>query len=190
MLQAQNSSIAVFPNALLALETGNWALLTALDTIPAPIYVTDAGGLVIYFNPSCLVFTGRTPAAGKDRWCVTWKLYTEDGAPLPHDACPMADAIREKRAIRGAIAIAERPDGTRVKFTPYPTPLLNAAGELLGAVNILMDVSEPRQPAELKAQAVRCRRLAAAIVGDSAARGLLTMADHYDARSTLMDECK
>ena len=39
-------------------------------------------------------------------------------------------------------AIAERPDGTRVPFLPYPTPLYDAAGALIGAVNMLVDMTE------------------------------------------------
>ena len=53
----------------------------------------------------------------------------------------MAQAIREERAIRGAVAIAMRPDGTRRAFTPYPTPLFDDDGKLIGAVNMLIDVT-------------------------------------------------
>jgi PAS domain S-box-containing protein len=158
-------------------------LLTALDQLAAPIYVTDAEGFITYFNPSCVGFAGRTPTVGKDRWCVTWKLFTDAGEFLPHDRCPMADAIHGKREIRGVSAIAERPDGTRVHFMPYPTPLLSEDGELLGAVNILIDVTEQRQAGELRAQAVRCRRLSNA-VGDAQASGALErMAKEYDQKA-------
>ena len=44
----------------------------------------------------------------------------------------MAIALKENRAIRGVEAIAERPDGTRVPFIPYPTPLHDADGNLIG----------------------------------------------------------
>src|SRR5688572_18805167 len=100
--------------ALGAFERGLGALYQTLDLLPAPIYVTDAGGLVTYANAACVGFAGRRPAIGKDRWCVTWKLYTEDGEFLPHDRCPMALTIRQAKPIRGLSAVAERPDGTRV----------------------------------------------------------------------------
>jgi two-component sensor histidine kinase len=35
----------------------------------------------------------------------------------------MAIALKERRAIRNAETVAERPDGPRVPFIPYPTPL-------------------------------------------------------------------
>jgi PAS domain S-box-containing protein len=166
------------------------ALLSALDQIPAPLYVTDAEGFVTYFNPSCIGFAGRTPTVGKDRWCVTWKLFTNDGEFLPHDRCPMADAIHRRRKIRGVTAVAERPDGTRVNFMPYPTPLLSEDGELLGAVNILIDVTEQRQAGELRAQAVRCRRLAAAVGNDPASDTLEQMAKEYDEKASAMSRGK
>ena len=55
------------------------------------------------------------------------------GTLLPH-------ALRQKRLIRGMEVIAERPDGTRVPFIPYPTPLFDASGDVTGAINVLVDV--------------------------------------------------
>ena len=53
-------------------------------------------------------------------------------------------AIKERRSIRGVTAIAERPDGRRVAFQPYPTPLFDADGEFTGALNLLVDISAAR----------------------------------------------
>jgi two-component sensor histidine kinase len=57
----------------------------------------------------------------------------------------MAVALKEGRPIRDAEAVAERPDGTRVPFIPYPTPLRDADGKLVGAINMLADISERKQ---------------------------------------------
>src|SRR6185295_10583497 len=46
---------------------------------------------------------------------------------------------------RGAEAITERPDGSRVPFIPFPTPLFDAADALIGGVNMLVDISERKQ---------------------------------------------
>jgi two-component sensor histidine kinase len=70
---------------------------------------------------------------------------------MPHDESPMAMALKEDRPIRAAEAIAERPDGTRVSFIPYPTPLHDDTGKLVGGVNMLIDVTERKQ-AELQRQ--------------------------------------
>jgi PAS domain-containing protein len=119
----------------------DYGLRAILDAVEAPLYVTDEDGLVIYANGACAGFAGRAPMPGQDRWCVTWKLYTEAGEFLPHDHCPMATAIRQKAPVRGVRAIAERPDGTRVTFMPVPTPIFGRDERLIGAVNMLIACS-------------------------------------------------
>jgi two-component sensor histidine kinase len=57
----------------------------------------------------------------------------------------MAIALREDRPVRGVEAIAERPDGTRVPFVPYPTPLHDTQGKLIGAINMLVDITDRKQ---------------------------------------------
>lgn len=117
-------------------------LADLIDALPSAVYTTDANGKVTYFNQACVKLAGRVPAIGTDEWCVTWRLYWPDGTPMPHATCPMAIALAENRAIHGAEALAERPDGTRVPFLAYPAPLHNEAGELIGAVNMLVDITE------------------------------------------------
>jgi PAS domain S-box-containing protein len=116
-----------------------------IAAVPAAIYTTDVAGRITYFNQAVVELTGRTPMIGSDEWCVTWKLYHPDGTSLPHDQSPMTIALKEGRAIRNAEVVAERPDGTRVPFIPYPTPLRDGAGKLIGAINLLVDVSERKQ---------------------------------------------
>ncbi len=116
-----------------------------LQALPAAVYTTDAEGRITYYNRAAAEMSGREPELGIDKWCVTWRLYKPDGTRLAHEECPMAIALKEQRPVRGVEAVAERPDGTRVPFIPFPTPLLNSAGDLVGAVNMLVDISERKQ---------------------------------------------
>ncbi len=156
---------------------------TMLDEMPAAIYVTDQDGTITYFNPACVDLAGRTPEVGVDKWCVTWKLLTTQGEHLPHDECPMAVAIREKKPVREHEAVARRPDGTTVHFVPFPTPLFDREGNFVGAVNLLLDVTDQRTPEYLGAQADRCRRLASAMLDPKIAESLQLMAVEYDEQS-------
>jgi len=113
----------------------------ALETLPAAAYTTDAAGRITSFNPSAVDLWGQSPELGKSQWCGSWRLYRLDEQPLPHDMCPMAVALKEDRPVRGERAVAERPDGRRVPFLAYPTPLHDASGALVGAVNMLLDVT-------------------------------------------------
>ena len=178
----------ILERALSAVLAGQRALHEALDGLPAAIYVTDVDGLVTYFNPACIDFTGRRPEVGKDRWCVTWRLYTNAGEFLPHDECPMAVAINTRRPIRGVTAVAERPDGTRVTFRPYPTPIFDSQGAFAGAVNILEDVTDEVRADDFRAQARRCRRLANGATDDSAAEILNRMAEAYEAKAEALSK--
>lgn len=115
-----------------------------MEALPAAVYTTDANGRINFFNKACIDMAGRVPKIGEE-WCVTWRLRTAEGIPLPHDQCPMAVALKENRPVRGVEAIAERPDGTLVPFMPFPTPLHDSSGRLIGAVNMLVDISERKQ---------------------------------------------
>jgi PAS domain S-box-containing protein len=164
--------------ALNALSTDSeWK--SVLDELPVPIYTTDPTGSVTYWNRACVEFAGREPQLGSDRWCVTWKIFTTTGDFMPHDQCPMADAIREQRINRDNVAIAERPDGTRVAFKPYPTPLFDDQGNLTGAVNMLVDVTDEQSEA-LHEQADRCRRLARALYSRESMTVLEKIAEGFD----------
>ena len=128
-----------------------------LRALPVAIYTTDAAGRITFYNDAAAEMWDMRPDIGVSEFCGSWKLYQPDGTFLPHDQCPMAIALRERRAIIGQEAAAARPDGTRIPFLAYPTPLFDEAGDLAGAVNLLVDIRS-RKAAEVAGQ-----RLAAII---------------------------
>jgi PAS domain S-box-containing protein len=147
-----------------------------LEALPAAIYTTDAAGRITFYNEAAAEFWGHSPTLGTSEWCGSWKLYRPDGTPLAHADCPMAMALKENRPIRGVEAIAERPDGTRVPFIPYPTPLYDENGRLVGAVNMLVDISDRKHAETQHSMLVRevhhrvrnTLAIAQAIVGSTA----------------------
>lgn len=112
-----------------------------IESLPVALYLTDASGRITYFNRAAADLWGREPRLGQDFWCGALRLFRPDGTPLPHEECPMAQTLRSGLPTLGEIAIAERPDGTRISFVPYPSPLFDSARRLMGAVNMLFDVS-------------------------------------------------
>jgi PAS domain S-box-containing protein len=119
-----------------------------VQSLPVAVYTTDAAGRITFYNDAAASLWGRRPRLGEDWWCGSWRLYWPDGTPMAHDECPMAVTLKTGNAVRGAEAIAERPDGTRYPFLPYPTPLRNDNGQLVGAVNMLVDITERKRNEE------------------------------------------
>jgi PAS domain S-box-containing protein len=144
-----------------------------LEALPAAIYTTDRAGRITYYNQAAVELWGRRPELGDDQWCGSWRLYWPDGMPMAHDECPMAVALRGERPVRNAEAVAERPDGTRVPFIPYPTLLRDAAGAVVGAVNMLVDITE-RKAAETALRDREARLALLAREVDHRARNILT----------------
>jgi len=115
-----------------------------IDALPIAIFTTDAEGNLTYFNPAAAEFSGRTPQIGSDKWCVSWKVSLMDGTPVAFDQSPMAMSVQENRPVTGVEAIATRPDGSQVMFRAYPTPLSDAHGNVIGGINMLLDITETK----------------------------------------------
>ncbi|MGH6950006.1 MAG: helix-turn-helix domain-containing protein [Vitreimonas sp.] len=112
----------------------------AFVSLPLAIYLTSSDGVILFCNTEAALLAGRAPRVGQDRWCVCWRAYDLDGKRIAPEEGPMAVALQTGRAVRGAVAVAERPDGSRQSFVPFPTPLVNRAGELFGGFNALYPV--------------------------------------------------
>jgi PAS domain S-box-containing protein len=138
------------PELVAALVQGAWTqgeefFRRLVDCLPAAVYTTDVAGRITYFNEAAAALWGQRPTLGESEWCGSWKLYWPDGEALAHDQCPMAQSVKENRPIRGMEAVAERPDGVRVPFLPFPTPIYDSSGTMIGAVNMLVDISDRKR---------------------------------------------
>ncbi|HEY3823855.1 MAG TPA: PAS domain S-box protein [Bryobacteraceae bacterium] len=131
-------------------DLGNSDFRELVEALPVAIYMTDAEGSLTYFNTAAVKLSGRVPELGIDKWCVTWKIFLPDGAPLPHDQCPMAVALKGGQVPTGIECVAQRPDGTRFWFTPCPAVVRDAEGRISGGINLLMDITD-RKNAEIEA---------------------------------------
>ena len=121
-------------------------------TLPMALYTTDLEGRITLFNQSAAELWGRRPEIGKDMWCGSWRMYRPDGASLPLNLSPMAVALREGRAVRGEEIIVEREDGTRAYVLSHPEPLRDAAGRIIGAIDMLVDITARKRGEEARAR--------------------------------------
>jgi two-component system, LuxR family, sensor kinase FixL len=129
-----------------------------LEKLPAGAYLCDANGLILYFNPRAVELWGREPKLNdpKDRFCGSFKLFSSTGAPLAHEQCWMALALASRREYNGCEIVIERPDGERVTVLAHANPIEDESGRLLGAVNMLIDITD-RKRAEEEQQRVQAQ---------------------------------
>lgn len=116
----------------------------AIEVLSAAVYTCDAQGKVAFYNEAATALWGRTPEIGKDQWCGSWKIYRPDGSPLPLDQCPMATVMQHGTPIASAEIVIERPDHQRRHVLVHPKALFDAEGNLTGAVNMLIDITNSK----------------------------------------------
>jgi PAS domain S-box-containing protein len=116
------------------------------ETLPAAAYTCDAEGRITFYNARAAQLFGREPRLGdaEERYSGALVLYAPDGAPVPHDHCFVARALREGREFDGEEVAVERPDGRRVYVLSHVRLLRDDAGRITGASNVLLDVTDRR----------------------------------------------
>lgn len=124
-----------------------------LDNLPAGAYMCDREGLITYYNRHAAELWGRCPELNDhvDRFCGSFRLYSADGAPIRHDECWMALALRDAKGYNGQEIIVERPDGRRLTVLAHANPIFDKLNRLRGCVNVLVDITDRKQ-AELALQ--------------------------------------
>ena len=124
-----------------------------LAKLPVGAYLCDSNGLITYFNDHAVRVWGRAPALNNpvDRFCGSFKLYSVDGKPIAHDQCWMALALNTGKEYNGQEIVIECPDGARRTVLAHANPIYDEAGNLRGAVNVLVDVSDRNRVEEVNA---------------------------------------
>lgn len=125
-----------------------------LEHLPAGAYTCDPEGRITYFNKQAEEIWGRAPKLNDpvDRFCGSFKLFAIDGAPLPHAECWTALALRTGEAFNGQEILIERQDGSRIFALAHANPLFDDAKTLIGAVNVLVDITDHRRDEAATAQ--------------------------------------
>jgi PAS domain S-box-containing protein len=152
------------------LQESERALRDLLGSLPAAIYVTDAAGRVTYCNDAAVNLWGGRPRLGEHRWCDFARYYHTDGTPMALQDCPLEIALHQGRAVQGREFILERVDGSRASIAPYPTPLRDRTGAVVGAVNMVVDITGHKQAEQALAE----RNAQLALAGQFALIGTFT----------------
>jgi len=127
------------PPLLTALLRGS---ATLLDVLPIPTFVCDAEGRILQYNQRALEIWAREPAPGQthDSFISGTKLYDPDGSPAPRSL--LSGVLETGVAVHDTLRRVRRPDGKDIIVSVNIEPLRNARGELIGAVECMIDVTD------------------------------------------------
>ena len=137
-------NVTVLPTAKAALQNSELQFRHLLDKLPAGGYTCDRHGLITHFNDHAVKLWGRAPKLNDpaDRFCGSFKLFARDGSPIAHDTCWMARALQTGNEYNGEELIIEQLGGQRLTVLAHANPIRDEAGELVGAVNVLVDITD------------------------------------------------
>lgn len=112
-----------------------------VQVLPVAVYTCDASGRIDLYNEAAVALWGREPVRGMERWSGAHRAFYPDGTPVVVEQGAVATALREGRPIPSFEVIVERPDGERRHVLANPHPIHDDAGNVVGAVNALIDVT-------------------------------------------------
>jgi PAS domain S-box-containing protein len=119
-----------------------------VHALPAAVYTCDAEGRITLYNQAAKELWGCEPVLDQDLWCGSVRILRPDGSELPLGESAMAIALREGRRCGRQEVILERADGSRRNVLPNPEPILDASGAVVGAVDMLLDITEHKAARE------------------------------------------
>ncbi len=115
--------------------------LNLISGLPVAVYTCDEKGYIQLYNEAAVTLWGRIPKIGTDLWCGSWKIFRMNEEYLPSDKWPLAMALKDGFISNMEIVI-QRPDGSKRNVIPYPQPIYDVNGNITGAINTLVDISE------------------------------------------------
>lgn len=146
---------------------GELQFRSLLEKLPAGAYTCDSEGLITFYNKHAVQLWGRAPKlhSPEDRFCGSFKLFSSDGLSIAHDQCWMALALKTNKEYNKREILIERPDGQRLTALAHANPIHDEAGKLIGAVNVLVDISDHKRAEEqVRFQAHLLEQVQAAVI--------------------------
>jgi len=125
------------------IESSELKYRSLIQGLPAAVYTCDNKGNILLYNQAALELWGGQPPSGPDALHSTWKIFDKDGNPLKKEDCPVALTLTGETMPRTEIII-ERQDGSRRNIIFHPQPIFDESGNIDGAVNMLLDITEQK----------------------------------------------
>ena len=119
-----------------------------LDLLPIPTFICDAHGTILQYNKRAVEIWGRAPRPGQthEEFNGGRRIFELDGTPLSQSL--LSEVLESGVPVRDVERLIKRDDGSELIVSINIDPLRNAKGELVGAVNCFMDISERKRTDE------------------------------------------
>ena len=132
--------------ALMQKET---LLATLIAELPLALIACDVTGRMTHYNRAAIelfgIPSGDAAALARNPYPITSEVYRADrSAPVPADERPLARALRGDE-VSDAEFVVVRPDGAVRTALSSARRLVGPAGQALGAVAVVQDITERRQ---------------------------------------------
>ena len=120
-----------------------------LDMLPIATFICDARGTILQYNRRAVEIWGRAPRPGQSHSDFRDRSFDLDGMPVERSM--ISNVLATGAPVRDAERIIERADGSRAIVSINVDPLRDAKGNVVGAVNCFLDITErKRMDDELK----------------------------------------
>jgi PAS domain S-box-containing protein len=132
--------------ALMQKET---LLATLIAELPLALIACDVTGRMTHYNRAAIelfgIPSGDAAALARNPYPITSEVYRADrSAPVPADERPLARALLGDE-VSDAEFVVVRPDGAARTALSSARRLVGPAGQALGAVAVVQDITERRQ---------------------------------------------
>jgi PAS domain S-box-containing protein len=144
--------ISVRKEMAAALVQNQTLLATVIAELPLALLACDVTGRMTHYNRAAIelfgIPAGDAAALARNPYPITSEIYRADrSAPVPPEERPLARALRGDD-VRDAEFVVVRPDGAARTALSSARRLVSPAGQALGAVAVVQDITERRQADE------------------------------------------
>jgi CheY-like chemotaxis protein len=123
-------------------KKNNKQYIRTIKGLTDAIFICDEMGYIKMYNLAAAILWGREAKIGTDMYCGSLKIVDDNGNTLPQEKYPMAITLKEGKFIYDTEIIIQRPDGNFRNILHSSSPMFNADGKFIGAVNMQIDITE------------------------------------------------
>uniref|UniRef100_I1XMP8 histidine kinase n=1 Tax=Methylophaga nitratireducenticrescens TaxID=754476 RepID=I1XMP8_METNJ len=126
----------------MALAQSEYIQKRIIDIIPVGLWVADETGKICLANPEVKRIWGGAKYVGLEHYGVYKGWWEKNGKELGAEGWTLARAVKHGETSEPEVVNIETFDGHQRTIIMHATPLKNAAGEIIGAIEVNQDITD------------------------------------------------